>query len=139
MRPLRSGLWLEDATTAGVVPAAGTTLLLLPMESVLTASCERLSGYNTAAVSSDSHCGESRETPTRCGHYQQPDVHGELPHSEKRPSPKEAVTSSKHHITSSKNQQPETPPTQKRTITNPTSLTTDSKTETRITIVPPTT
>ena len=63
MRPLRSGLWLEDATAVGVVPAAGTTLLLLPMESVLTASWERLSGYNATAVSSDSHCGGSRETP----------------------------------------------------------------------------
>ena len=62
MRPLRSGLWLEYATTAGVVPAAGTTLRLLPMESVLTASCERLSGYNAAAVSPDSHCCGVRET-----------------------------------------------------------------------------
>ena len=63
MRPLRSGLWLEYATTAGVVPAAGTTLRLLPMESVLTASWERLSGYNAAAVSPDSHCCGVRETP----------------------------------------------------------------------------
>ena len=70
---MRSGLWLEDATTVGVVPAAGTTLLLLPMESVLTTSCERLSGYNATAVSSDSHCGEFRESPPRCGHYHQPD------------------------------------------------------------------
>ena len=119
MRPLRSGLWLEDATTVGVVPAAGTTLLLLPMVSVLTASWERLSGYNATAVNSDSHCGKSRETPTRCGHYQQPDVPRELPHSEKRPSPREAVTSSKHPVTSSKNQQPETPPTQKHPLTTP--------------------
>lgn len=63
MRPLRSGLWVEGATTAGVVPAAGTTLRLLPMESVLTASWERLSGYNAAAVSPDSHCCGVRETP----------------------------------------------------------------------------
>ena len=62
MRPLRSGLWVEGATTAGVVPAAGTTLRLLPMESVLTASWERLSGYNAAAVSPDSHCCGVRET-----------------------------------------------------------------------------
>ncbi len=50
MRALRSGLWLEDATTVGVVPAAGTTLLLLPMGPVLTASWERLSGYNATAA-----------------------------------------------------------------------------------------
>ena len=42
---------------------AGTTLRLLPMESVLTASWERLSGYNAAAVSPDSHCCGVRETP----------------------------------------------------------------------------
>ena len=102
MRPLRSGLWLEDATTVGVVPAAGTTLLLLPMGPVLTASWERFSGYNATTVSSDSHCGGSRETPTRCGHYQQPDVPRELPHSEKRHSPREAVTTPKHPLTNQK-------------------------------------
>ena len=59
---MRSGLWLEYATTAGVVPAAGTTLRLLPMESVLTSSWERLSSYNAAAVSPDSHCCGVRET-----------------------------------------------------------------------------
>ena len=109
MRPLRSGLWLEDATTVGVVPAAGTTLLLLPMESVLTTSCERLSGYNAAAVSPDSHCGGVRETPPRCGHYQQPDVPKELPHSEKRPSPRESVTTPKHPLTNQKINSPKHP------------------------------
>ena len=33
------------------------------MESVLTSSWERLSGYNAAAVSPDSHCCGVRETP----------------------------------------------------------------------------
>lgn len=41
MRPLRSGLWLEDAAIVGVVPASATTLLLrgpriAPLAAVIT-------------------------------------------------------------------------------------------------------
>lgn len=139
MRPLRSGLWLEDATTVGVVPAAGTTLLLLPMESVLTASCERLSGYNAAAVSSDSHCCGFRKTPLAAVITNNP-TYRENFHTPKnapprgRPSPAQ-----KHPLTNQKINSPKHPVTSQKINSPKHSLTTGSKAETRITIVPPTT
>ena len=138
MRPLRSGLWLEDATTVGVVPAAGTTLLLLPMESVLTASCERLSGYNAAAVSSDSHCCGFRETPLAAVITNNPTYRENL-HTPRNTPPRERPSSAKNapsptqNTHQPKNHQPKNAPSP-TTFAN---YTTESKAKTRITTVPP--
>ena len=144
------------------------------MESVLTASWERLSGYNAAAVSPDSHCCGVRETPLAAVITNNP-TYRENFHTPRnalprgRPSPPRNTPSPTkkstarntpnpkthyHHPKNTPSPQvyyaflgelnyyhhPETPPTQKRTITTPKHpLTTGSKEETRITIVPPTT
>lgn len=104
MRSLRSGLWLEDATTVGVVPAAGTTLLLLPMESVLTASWERLSGYNATAANPEKRplAAVITNNPTYLENFHTP--RNALPRG--RPSPAQNTPSPAQKINSPKHPQP---------------------------------